>query len=172
MKHTVSLLFLAGILVNITKRISTPHWNLCCRPAPTFSQKKKKGGKKKGRRGHETRENKHNKRKSLSKCSCAPAELKLLVEVLTRKIHSPYTTNLRSSLGRKKKKKKLLLQSGLNFGQDIKLYDSWDVCSRRRGFALIGTRVFKGTVSAAQGPEDDTGASTHNICMYFFSKFT
>lgn len=27
------------------------------------------------------------------------------------------------------KKKKVLLQSGLNFGQDIKLYDSWDVCS-------------------------------------------
>ena len=28
---------------------------------------------------------------------------------------------------------------------------------RRRGLALIGTRVFKGTVSVAQGPEWDQG---------------
>lgn len=36
------LLFVAGIVVRVTKRISAPHWNLCCRPGPNFFPKKNK----------------------------------------------------------------------------------------------------------------------------------
>lgn len=58
MKDNVFPLFLAGILVNVTKRISTPHWNLCC-PGPNFSQKKKKTTKN---ANADTNDEKHIKR--------------------------------------------------------------------------------------------------------------
>lgn len=58
-------------------------------------------------------------------------------------------TNLRSSLFRKKK---LLLQTGLNFGQDIKLYDSWHVCSRGGASLLLGQERLKVQSVVLGGP--------------------
>lgn len=66
-------------------------------------------------------------------------------------------TNLRSSLFRGEKK--LLLQTGLNFGQDIKLYDSWHEGSGGGASLLLGQERLKVQSEWPRGPLRNTVTS-------------
>lgn len=134
MKHSAFLSFLAGILENVTKRISTPHGNLCCRPAPNLQKKKKFTQPQK--------EEKQTPQNALL------AACRLLWTILTRRNHSAKNKSLHSTF---QKKKKLLLQSGLKLWAGHQTLWLMGRLLRRRGLGLIGTRVFKGTDGEAWG---------------------
>lgn len=137
--------------MSLTKRISTSHWNLtlCCRPRPQlFHMKKNPQTQPKKRRKNTT-----NAWLEESQLFCASAKLKLFEEYCYEKKIIVRRANLRSSLSRKK----TFAPDGPKLWAGHQTLWLMGCVLQRRGLALIGTRVFKGTVSVAQGPREGPG---------------